>query len=689
MEGGITLFRIGIDTGGTFTDCVALDEGTGEVRIVKVPSTPRQPHVAPVRALERVWHRFGISPSEIGSITYGTTIATNALITGQLPPVGLVTTRGFRDVLEIGTQMRPSLYDLVQEKPKPLVPRRHRMEITERIGPKGEIITPLNQSEIGEIVRRVRSAGLRSVAVCFLFSYANPEHERLVREALLRELPGIYCCISSEVCPEFREYLRTSTTVINACVAPVVGEHLLELGRAFVGQGLLSELLIMQSNGGTVGVREASARFAHCLLRSGLAGGVMGGKFIADLAGFRNIVTLDMGGTSCDVSLVLDGQPRLVPGIKVKDAYPMQTPVLDVHTIGAGGGSIAWVDKGGALKVGPQSAGADPGPACYGAGGEEPTVTDANLILGRINPEYFLGGEMTLDVGRAEEAVGRLARRLGMSTLEMASGILEVANAGMVAAIRVVSTRRGHDPREFALVAFGGAGPLHATKLAKEMGMKKVIVPVVPGLLSALGLLACDIRHEYYRTHLVLAEGDLESHVAAVFDEMEREARAALQDERVSPDRQLFVRSVDMRYVGQEYYLTIPCGVGHFSSDHVRSLVSAFHQEHARAYGHSAPGEPVEIVNLRLTAVGLIPRPALKPRQGPVASAEPVATRPVYFEDARRFVETPVYRRDSLAPGTLIAGPAVIEELDSTVLLLPGDRAIVDEHGNLVMDVGA
>lgn len=681
------MYRIGIDTGGTFTDCVVLNESSGQLNIIKVPSTPQQPHLAPIRALERASQVLGIQASRVTSLIYGTTIATNALLTGQLPCVGLITTSGFRDVLEIGTQMRPSLYNLVQDKPRPLVPRRYRFEIGERIGPDGGVIAPINPSEIKRIAEKIRLAGLKSVAVCFLFSYVNPHHERLVRDALVRELPGVYCCVSSEVCPEFREYPRTSTTVINACVAPVIAGHLHELGTTLNRKGFACDMMIMQSNGGVTGVSEATGRFAHCLLLSGLAGGVMGGKFVADLAALQNVITLDMGGTSCDVSLLLGGEPRLVPSIKVKGWYPMQAPVVDVHTIGAGGGSIAWVDPAGALKVGPQSAGADPGPACYGAGGEEPAVTDANLVLGRINPEYFLGGEMVLDVDRAEQAIAKLAKKLGLPKLAAASGIVEIANANMVGAIRVVSTRRGYDPREFALVAFGGAGPLHGRYLAKEMGIKKVIVPPVPGLLSALGLLASDVRHEYYRTHLVPAEGNPE--MEKLFQEMEAEARATLRREGVALDRHVFFRSVDMRYVGQEYYLTVPCGTGGFDPGHMRSLARSFHDRHLQVYGHSAPTEPVEIVNLRLTAIGSVPRPSLKRGGVSVKSADSArwGTRKVYFAEAGGFLDTPIYRRDLLEPGMMLIGPAVVEQLDSTTVLAPKDSAVVDAYGNLVVEV--
>jgi N-methylhydantoinase A len=615
-------------------------------------------------------------------------VATNSIIEGKIARSGFVTTDGFRDLLEIARQVRPTLYDTQFEKPKPLVPRDRAVGVRERLGPSGEVLLPLDEGSVREAAALMRREEVESVAVCLLHSYVNPEHEQRIGAILDEELPGVPVSLSAEVAPEFREYLRASTTVINAVIRPVVGRYLERIERRLAEAGIDAQLLVMQSSGGVYG-SDAAARRPVFMVESGPAAGVIASAYLGGQLGRRDILSFDMGGTTAKVGLIRDGQPSVTKDYNVGghagagiggrslSGYPVRTPVVDLVEIGAGGGSIAWVDSGGLLRVGPQSAGADPGPVCYGQGGVEPTVTDANVVLGRLNPAYFLGGEIVLDVEAAQRSIeDRCGRPLGLDVIEAANGIVEIANAAMVNALHLISVQRGYDPREFVLIAFGGAGPVHANALARDAEMPTVLVPRSPGIFSATGLLSTDLKRDAAVTIMrrldQLEPGELE----AGFAGLERAGTEELEREGLAGDAVEFVRRLDLRYVGQSYELTIPVG---------DDLVQRFHEEHDRTYGFSAPGETVECVGLRLTSIGRIAKPPLR-RLEPGGAAEPKEQREVHFAEAGGFVVCPIYDRYPLAAGAKLVGPAVVEEFDSTTVVHPGFAAQVDRYGNLIIE---
>ncbi|KMY53344.1 hypothetical protein AC623_04530 [Bacillus sp. FJAT-27231] len=678
--------RVGIDTGGTFTDCV-LWQNEKQPIVVKVPSTPQNPAEAIINGLQRLCDLAGIPVEEVDLLAHGTTVATNAMLQEQWAKVGLITTKGFRDTLEIGTQMRPELYQLQQKKTAPIVPRHLRMEVTERIDPQGKVVDELNKEEVYEVLKELLSEDVESLAVSFLFSYANSEHEAMVREAAAELDPELYVCISSEVSPEFREYPRTSTTVINGALAPVVRRYIRYLREELQSRGIGEKLNIMQSNGGIVSGKEAEVS-SHNLILSGPAGGAVAAAEIARKANFPNALTFDMGGTSSDIGIIIDGKPQVVQGTSVNDVYPLQVPTVDIHTIGAGGGSIGWKDKGGALKVGPKSAGAVPGPACYGKGGTEPTVTDANLFLGRLDPENYLGGEFTVYPEKSYASLEKLAKELDLDVERVASGILEVANASMAGALRVVSSRRGYDPRDFALIAFGGAGPLHATALARELGIKTVIIPSSAGVLCAQGLLLSDMRHDFTHTEVVALDTADSASLERSFVELGGRGATRLKGEGVPSERIRLKRSLDLRYKGQEYYLNVPVE-GEITSELLQEAAGSFHEVHKNTYGHAAENEPVEVVNLRLSAIGEIERlddeQAVKQEVGLNANT-PINHRSVYFNEYG-WMDTPIYHRDGFSIDTEIEGPAIIVQMDTTMIVEPKQIVRVDEQGNLIVSL--
>jgi N-methylhydantoinase A len=683
-------YRLGVDVGGTFTDATLLDDATGEVRIAKVPTTPRDPSLGFLAALERILAANALAHRDLSYVVHATTVATNAIIEGKTAPTGFVTTEGFSDMLEIARQVRPSLYDLQFEKPRPLVPRHLCFGVPERLDARGNVLTPLDECAVRAAAERLRAEGIAAVAVCFLHAHVNPAHERRAAE-LIRELfPEAVVSVSSEVAPEFREYTRASTTVVNACIQPVVARYLGEIEARLRAAGLAAELLVMQSSGGVYTFAAARER-PVLMVESGPAAGVIAATHLGAALGIADLISFDMGGTTAKAGLVLGGVPRVTkeyevgasarPGIGgSRGGYPIRTPVIDLVEIGAGGGSIAWIDSGGALRVGPRSAGADPGPACYARGGAEPTVTDANLVLGRLSPDRFLGGELPLDAAAASRAVGeRCGAPLGLDEVAAAHAIVEIANTAMAGAIRLVTVQRGHDPRELTLVAFGGAGPAHACRLAAETGVSRVVVPPSPGTFSALGLLVTDLKHDYATTlvrRLDQLDGD---GIDRAFAELEASGRAALWRDGVAAAAMTFERRVDLRYVGQGFELSVPWGA---------ELVARFHAEHDRAYGHSAPEEPVELVNLRLTAIGRIAKPRRR-EAAPAEVVEPRTVRPVYFAEAGGFVDCPVYDRYRLGAGVVLAGPTIVEELDSTTVVHPGFRAGIDRYGDLVLEVAS
>jgi N-methylhydantoinase A len=691
-------YRLGIDIGGTFTDATLLDEVTGTVHNAKVSTTPPDPAQGFMEAARRVLREAGVAPADVRFVVHATTVATNAIIEGKVAPTGFITTDGFRDMLEIARQVRPSLYDLLFEKPKPLVPRHRCFGVPERLGPRGEVLRALDEESVRQVAERLRQEGVESVAVCLLHAHVNPAHERHVGEILREALPGVIVSLSSEVAPEFREYLRASTTVINACIRPGVACYLEHIEGRLREAGLTGELLVMQSGGGVFTARASRERPVY-MVESGPAAGVIAAAHLGNALGRRDVLSFDMGGTTAKAALIQGGTPRVTKDYEVGatarpgtgsqrgGGYPIRTPVLDLVEIGAGGGSIAWVDSGGRLRVGPHSAGADPGPASYGKGGREPTVTDANLVLGRLNPQYFLGGEIELDVEQARRAVhDRCARPLGMDVAAASLAIVEIANAAMVSALRLVSVQRGFDPRDFVLVAFGGAGPVHANRLAAETEIATTLIPPGPGLFSALGLLVSDLKHDYSAPVMRRADRlDLPA-LAATLARLEAEGRAALAREGVGEGDMVFQPHADLRYVGQSFELTVPLPGGVPGPDAVARVVETFHHEHERAYGYSAPAEPVEWVHVRLTTLGRIAKPGLRDWiRGGDPGASQKATRPVYFAEGKDFVACPVYDRSLLGAGAVIEGPAIIEEPDSTTVLHTGYRGAVDPFGNLLL----
>lgn len=684
--------RIGIDVGGTFTDVVLVDDRTGELYFTKTLTTPPDLWVGVLTGIDKILRIAGARMSDVEYIVHGTTIGTNALLERKGSKTGLITTEGFRDVLEIGRVQRPAaaLYNLFIDNPQPLVPRYLRRGVPERVDSRGNVVRELDEEAVRREAEFLRDQGVESIAVCFLFSFLNPAHERRAAEIIRSVHPDVYLSLSSEIAPEFREYERTSTTVINAYLQPIMHRYLTRLMAELRREYGEVDLRIMQASGGTM-TAETASRLAVATVNSGPAGGARATAFIGQVARRPQLIGVDMGGTSFDICVTEDGAAKVTSEAKF-DGFPVKYPMLDVNSIGAGGGSIAWVDQGGALNVGPQSAGAWPGPACYGRGGELPTVTDANLILGRLNPDYFLGGEMRLDLERARRAVEtHVARPLGMSVEEAAAGIIRVVNAKMAKGISTNSVERGLDVREFTLLSFGGAGSLHAVELAMDLGIKTVIMPPVAGNFSALGLLVSDARHDFVRTMVVPVASADPAALTRAFREMEAEGVAALKAERFAEADIDVVWSADLRYEGQAYELNVPVDRKDLTPDDLRVIVERFHALHLRRYAYSSEDEPVQFINLRVTAVGRTP-PVRLPEEAPDGNGALPAhaqkmTRPVYFEGSG-FVEVPVFERDRLRAGNRIPGPALVEERISTLVIPPGATCYMDEHRNLVVNVG-
>ncbi len=665
---------VGIDSGGTFTDLVLIADG--RLTLHKVLSTPDQP----ARAILQGLADLGVRDVPLAALVHGSTVATNAVLERRGVPTGLITTQGFRDVLEIGRQTRPKLYDLQVRRTPPLVPRARRVEVVERLDARGAVLTPLDSASVNAALAALQAdgegalPGVESVAVVLLFGFANPAHEAQVAAAA--RAAGFYVSVGHEILPEFREYERTSTVVLNAYVGPLIDRYLGELEASLPPA---TPLRIMQSNGGSITSATARREAARTLL-SGPAAGVVGAAFVARQAGFDQIITLDIGGTSPDVALVAGKIHQTTDGSI--GGLPMRLPMIDIHTVGAGGGSLAWFDQGGALRVGPRSAGADPGPAAYGRGGTGATVTDAQVVLGRLQPDAFLGGAMTLDRAAAERALAEVATRLAMPSAAAALGIVRVINAQMEAAIRVISVERGLDPRDFTLVAFGGAGPLHACELAAALGIPRVLVPASPGVLSALGMLIADILKDYVRTVMVPANDAACPIVDAALADLAAQGRRDLAAEGVTAESLTITYDLDMRYLGQSYELPIP-----YAGD-IAATIADFHAAHARRFGYSDPGEPAQVVNVRLTARGRTEPPDLV-APVPVAGlvTAPPMMRPVIFADEAGepvLATTAILDRAALSPGARIQGPAIITQYDTTTVLPPGWVARTDPRGQLL-----
>jgi N-methylhydantoinase A len=681
-------WRIGVDAGGTFTDVCLFDEDTATVEITKVSSTPDDPGQAVVAGVREMLLAADTTerPENVSYFAHGSTVATNTLLQERGAVTGLITTGGFRDLLELGRQRRPKLYDLQVDKPTALVAREHRIEVGERVRHDGRIERALDPEQVRAAARSLRHAGVDAVAVCLLYSYLYPAHEQAIRDILTAELPDAFVSISSEVLPEFREFERLSTVVTNAYVGPVMARYLARLRGRLADLGIARAPHITQSNGGVISFQTAERHPVRTVL-SGPSTGVVGAAQLSGRAGFPDIITFDMGGTSTDVSLVQDGRPKRTSGMEL-DGRPISTPMLDINTVGAGGGSIAWVDSGGHLKVGPASAGADPGPVCYGRGSEQPTVTDANVVLRVLNPEYLLGGRMPIDADAAGKAIGGLAGALGMDLLETAQGIVSVVVANMARAIRVISVQRGYDPRDYTLLAFGGAGPLHAARLAAELDIPNVLIPEKPGALSALGLLMTDLRTDYSRTRILAVQPSTAPAFNDTFDELAATAEEWFGAEGINVARRTVRRWIELRYQGQNYELAVPVPDGPVTEASLGALTEEFASAHERRYGYSAPEEPVEAVTFRLEAAGEVPHAELVASQ-PAGSPDPAparsGTREVYLPELGGFISCPVYQRARLRTGYRVDGPAIVEQMDSTTLVLPTQYASVDAYRNLII----
>jgi N-methylhydantoinase A len=681
------MWRVGVDSGGTFTDICLVDEDSGEVRVWKVPSTAGDPSLAiAAGVVEGLREAARADATSVVYFGHGTTVATNTLIQHRGALTGLITTEGFRDLAEIGRQRRPHLYDLQADKPPVLAPRGLRLEVSERLRHDGRVETPLCEDQVRAAVRHLRGAGAQAIAVCFLYAYVDDAHERRVRDIVESEFPEAFVTCSHEVAPEFREYERLSTTLVNAYLGPTMAGYLQALGPRLAGAGIRVAPHVTQSNGGVMSFETARAQPVRTVL-SGPATGVVGGLEVGRRAGFHDLITFDMGGTSTDVSLIEGGRPKLAGELEVH-GYPLKTPALDIHTVGAGGGSIAHVDAGGLLKVGPRSAGAVPGPVCYGQGGEEATVTDANVVLGTLNPRHLLGGRMPIDAARAHAAIATLATRLGLDVTATAQGIVSVVTASMARAIRVISVQRGHDPRDYTLVAFGGAGPLHAARLARELEIPRVLVPRHPGILCALGLLLSDLKTHYVQTRLMPAVAETLPRMRETFEALERRAAAWFEREGIAPEARTLRRSVDMRYAGQNYELPVAFPDGPSGPALLEALTAGFERAHEQLYGYIAEEEQVQAVTFRLEAVGAVRRAELTahpPATTDVADTR-VGAREVWLPEAGRAVPCCVYDRARLGPGHRLAGPALVDQMDATTLLLPGQSAVVDPFLNLLVE---
>ena len=678
--------RIGVDVGGTFTDLCVFDEHTGQVQVEKIASTPADSSAGICQGLETVLERINASGEEVIYLAHGTTVATNTLIQHNGARTGLLTTKGFKDLLEIARQTRSHLYDLQIDKPPTLVPRDLRLEIEERVYSDGTIITPLNRKSVESALLNLKQAGVESVAVCLLHSYVTPVHEQSVKEIASAVFSQAYLSVSHEVVSEFREYERLSTTVVNAYLGPVIDHYMERLEKRIKELGIETQVYITQSNGGIISLERARENPVRTVL-SGPSTGVIGAGQTAAMVGDDSIITFDMGGTSTDVCLVENNLPQIATQRDI-EGYTVKTPMIDVHTVGAGGGSIAWIDSGGHLKVGPQSAGASPGPVCYAAGGQEVTVTDANVVLQTLNPRHLLGGRMSIDATAAIEAMSILAKKLDMGAMDVARGIIAVVVANMVRAVRVISVQRGYDPRQFALVGFGGAGPLHAGWIARELNMKKILIPERPGIECAFGILATDIRSDFTQTRITPTDPRHLSDINDILANLESQAQQWLSAERLPADMREIRRSVDMRYVGQNFELTIPLPSGMLNPDHMNRLVKDFYDAHERTYGYKSEDEPTQLVTFRVEALGLTPKVTLNPQtlDGDDSSRAIIDEREIYFgrQDGGYFT-CRIYERDELNPGNHIPGPAVVEQMDSTTVILPGQQARMDEYRNIVI----
>jgi N-methylhydantoinase A len=680
-------YRVTVDTGGTFSDFVYLNEETGELSIAKVPSTPDDPSRAILDGIEMLLAR-GVRATEIAYFCHGTTVGTNALLEGKGVRTGLLVTEGFRGIYPVGEQARPygaAIFDVLYDKPELLVPASRTGEVRERLDFRGNVLIPLDEQALRATARELMRERIESMAVCLLFSFLRPEHELRTREIILEELPDCSVSLSCEVLPQIREYYRLSTTVINAYLAPILARYIAQLERRLGTAGIATrQKYIMQSNGGMASFEAASGKAVTTLL-SGPAGGVTAGVVVSRMLGVGNIITFDMGGTSCDVALIKDGEPLISSRGKI-EGRDLAIPMLDINTVSAGGGTIAEVDRLGELKVGPHSSGALPGPAAYGRGGEVPTITDCNLVLGYLGEDNFLGGSVRLDGGKARAVLeDKIACPLGLTLMEAAQGIIRIIDVKMEEAIKAISTMRGHDLRDFMLLAFGGAGPLHAGRIARDLGMAGVVVPLYPGVFSAIGLVVADVQHDYMRSNLTPLTQTLPTDMNAMFEGLAAQATAQLARDGFAPKAIRIERGLDMRYAGQGYEIALPCRAQPLEPGDLKELRARFDAQHKAMFGHMAPQEPVEIVSYRVRGIGRVPPmqlPKFK-RAGKSLEDARCGRRRARFDGVE--MDCPVYQRERLDVGVILAGPAILDQLDSTTLICPGQVARVDEWKNLLV----
>ncbi len=685
MSGG---YSLALDVGGTFTDVILVEADGGRTWTAKTASTPSDPSTGFFAGIDKILEQSGVPADRVTALLHGSTVATNAILEGKSAKTGMLVTDGFKFVLEIGRAEVPrkeNLYAWV--KPKRPVRPRFIFEARERVLKDGSVATPLDEASCRQAAAAFRALGVEAVAVVFLYSYANQAHERRAGEILRAELPGVEIALSCDVLPVFREYERSMVTALNAGLQPLAGRYIERLQGGLGERGIDAPFYIMKSNGGVFSPNQAIRQSVHMAL-SGPAAGAQGAAHTGKLAGYRDLIAIDIGGTSADICLIRDGATGVTKDGEI-GPFPLSIPIIDIHTIGAGGGSIATVTEQGGLTVGPQSAGAEPGPACYGLGGEQPTVTDANLVLGRI-PPHLLDGETPLDIELAQRAIAiHVAEPLGITVTAAARGIVAIVNNNMVGALKIVSVEKGYDPREFTLCAFGGAGPVHGGELARLMGTPRILVPRHPGILCATGLLATDLQYDFMRTQIQRPpDYDLDA-IRATFAEISAEAQARLEAEGVPEARRLFARSADMRYSGQGVEISVDWPGGTVDAQSIEALIEAFHEKHQRLYTFADRGAPVEIINLNVAATGIMDRVALPEleRVAPGTAPVPTGERQVNFAD-ETFVTTPTFRREALLAGHRITGPAIVDQLDATTVVYPAQHAIVDRHGNLIIEEG-
>jgi N-methylhydantoinase A len=689
-------YRVGIDIGGTFTDLVALDEQTGELANIKLSSTPRSPADGVIKAFQQFLETT--EPANVNIVSHATTIAVNALLgqTGlELPKTALVTTAGFRDVLEIGRQRRHELYDLFIEKPKTLVPRKYRYEVNERIDYNGKVIRKLDPANVRRVARRLKKDGIRAVAIGLLYSYKNSKHEKEVRRILRAECPGVLFTASHEIAPEHREYERISTTVVNAVLMPIVSRYLDDLSDRTRTLGISAPLCVMQSSGG-IASKEIAVKQPVSIVESGPAAGVIASTYYGKLLGLKNIMSLDMGGTTAKAGAIRDGVPQVVAEYEVGgkihsgrivkgSGYPVRFPFIDLAEASAGGGTIAWVDEGGALRVGPVSAGADPGPACYGKGSDA-TVTDANLVLGRLNPRYLLGGGKQISTKLAKRAIEeKICSKMRLPLVDAAAGIVRIVNSSMTKVLRIVSVERGYDPRYFILIAFGGAGPMHACAMAEELNIPEIIIPNNPGLFSAFGLLTADFTYTQVRALIRNIKEISPQELENTFQDLQTKGKTILESQNICGENLVFLRQLDMRYLRQAYELTVTAPE-RISNEELGKIEDSFHTKHESVYGYSVSEDAVELVNARLVSIGVVAPPMLPEQE--LAREEPssealLERRGVYFEKYNGYEQCPIYAREKLVPGNVIPGPAVIEQYDATTVIYPEWDTQINRIGGL------